>query len=320
MAETKETQAKHFHEQDLSNLRDNYSKTLRATVPSLEEKLYKTIPVLDHGFIRVIDYMGDDNAVVQAARVSYGKGTKQVSQDRGLIQYLMRHRHTTPFEMCDIKLHVKMPIFIARQWIRHRTASINEYSARYSILAKEFYIPAKENLTVQSDVNKQGRSAEALPDEYADYVLNLLKDDALRCYDHYSEMLNEDSEGKVINESAYNISRELARMNLTLNYYTEWYWKINLHNLLHFLELRADAHAQYEIRVYAEEILKIVKEWVPLTYEAFEEYRMHGVNLSRKAFNLIKDRIQGKVTSFEESGLSKREWNEVVKLFELENV
>lgn len=293
-------------------LKDSSYQTKRATVEALEKILYQPISVLDHGFVRVIDYMGDDTAIVQAARVSYGKGTKQISQDRGLINYLMRHRHTTPFEMCDIKFHIKLPIFVARQWIRHRTASVNEYSARYSILGKEFYIPAVENLAGQSKTNRQGRSDEAVPPETAAEVLDLLKRDAETCYDHYIHMMNEDEQGNVINEDRIGITRELARMNLTLNYYTEWYWKINLHNLLHFLALRADSHAQYEIRVYAEAMLDIVKAWVPYVYEAFEEHRLHGATLSKTGLEVVKRMIAGEAVSQEASGLSKREWSELM--------
>ena len=276
--------------------------------------LYKPIKVLDHGFVRVIDYMGDDSAVVQAARVSYGRGTKKSLQDKGLINYLMRHRHTTPFEMCDIKFHIKLPIFIARQWIRHRTASVNEYSARYSILGNEFYIPAKENLSPQSTVNKQGRSHDVVPDDIADKVINMLKDDANRCYDHYIEMMNEDESGNIINQNTVGITRELARMNLNLNFYTEWYWKINLHNLLHFVALRADSHAQYEIRVYAEAMLDILKAWVPYTYEAFEEHILKGARISGKGLGVIKKMIAGEKIDQESSGMSPREWNELMEV------
>ena len=260
---------------EVEQLRANSNTTLRATVPSLEEILYKPLQALDHGFVRVIDYMGDDTAIVQSARVSYGKGTKKITNDKGLIKYLMRHWHSTPFEMCEIKLHVKLPIFIARQWIRHRTANVNEYSARYSILDKEFYIPSVENLASQSQVNKQGR-AENLSPEEAEKVINILKNDAEQTYNNYEVMLNENSDGETLDEGSMGIARELARMNLTLNTYTQWYWKIDLNNLLHFLKLRADAHAQYEIRVYADIILDIVKKWVPITYEAFEDYRVGG--------------------------------------------
>ena len=230
--------------------------------------LYTPIEVLDHGFVRVIDYMGDDAAIVQAARVSYGRGTRRVSEDSGLIRYLMRHRHSTPFEMCEIKYHVKLPIFVARQWIRHRTANVNEYSARYSILDREFYIPAPEHLAAQSLANRQGRGDVLDGDEAAE-VLALLRDDAARNYDHYAAMLNEDAEGEPVDPSRQGLARELARMNLTLNTYTQWYWKTDLHNLFHFLSLRADAHAQYEIRVYAEAMLRTVDAWVPLAAQAF---------------------------------------------------
>ena len=258
---------------EVEQLRASSNTTLRATVPSLEEILYKPLAALDHGFVRVIDYMGDDTAIVQSARVSYGKGTKKISNDKGLIKYLMRHWHSTPFEMCEIKLHVKLPIFIARQWIRHRTANVNEYSARYSILDKEFYIPSVENLASQSQINKQGRAENLSPKE-AEKVIELLKSDAEQTYRNYEVMLNENSDGETLDEGSMGIARELARMNLTLNTYTQWYWKIDLNNLLHFLALRADAHAQYEIRVYADIILDIVKKWVPVTYEAFEDYRV----------------------------------------------
>lgn len=291
------------------------SITKRPSSNELEDILFKKIKVLDHGFIRVVDYMGDDAAVVQAARVSYGKGTKQVNQDKSLIYYLMRHRHTTPFEMCDIKLHVKLPIFIARQWIRHRTASVNEYSARYSILSKEYYLPNEENICSQSEINKQGRS-DVVPRELAHKVLDILKHDSERCYENYSSMLNMDEFGNEINEGEIGISRELARMNLTLNYYTEWYWKINLHNLLHFVNLRADSHAQYEIRKYAEVMLSIIEKWVPLTYGAFMEYRMGSVNLSKSCVDVVKRMLTGEKVSYENSGLSsKREWSEFADVF-----
>lgn len=297
---------------ELDDMLNHSFQTKRATVPALEDKLYKPIPVLDHGFVRVVDYMGDDSSIVQAARVSYGKGTKKLNQDRGLINYLLRHRHTTPFEMCDIKLHIKLPIFVARQWIRHRTASVNEYSARYSILGNEFYLPQKEHLSPQSSINKQGRSQEQLPEEDAKKVLDVLRSDAMNCYDHYIDLMNEDEDGNVINPDNVGITRELARMNLTLNYYTEWYWKINLHNLLHFVALRADSHAQYEIRVYADVILDIIKSWVPFVYEAFEEHRLHSATFSRKGVEIIKQLIAGKHINQEDSGMSKREWDEMM--------
>lgn len=298
---------------EITNQHSVEQTTLRATVPALEKLLYKPIPVLDHGFIRVIDYMGDDTAIVQAARVSYGSGTKKTNLDRGLIFYLLRHRHTTPFEMCEIKFHIKLPIFIARQWIRHRTANVNEYSARYSIMGKDFYVPKPENLAVQSKTNKQGRDQTLTPEE-SEKVLAMLKNDALNCYKNYEEMLNEDLEGNIIDESKPNLARELARMNLTLNYYTEWYWKIDLHNLFHFLRLRADKHAQYEIRAYAEAMLDIVKAWVPLAYEAFEEYSLNGAYISGKGMEVIKKMLAGTKVSLEESGMSKREWQELMEV------
>ena len=301
---------------EVEQLRASTSTTLRATVPSLEEILYKPLPALDHGFVRVVDYMGDDTAIVQSARVSYGKGTKKISNDKGLIKYLMRHWHSTPFEMCEIKLHVKLPIFIARQWIRHRTANVNEYSARYSILDKEFYIPSVENLASQSQVNKQGR-AESLSSEEAEKVITLLKNDAEQTYRNYEVMLNENSEGETLDDGSMGIARELARMNLTLNTYTQWYWKIDLNNLLHFLALRADAHAQYEIRVYADIILDIVKKWVPVTYEAFEDYRVGGTQLSAKEILILKKIIKGETVDPDAEGISKREWGELQKKFDL---
>ena len=294
-------------------LKNPQNNTLRATVPNLEKILYKQTSVLDHGFIRVIDYMGDDNAIVQSARVSYGNGTKKTSQDRGLIFYLMRHKHTTPFEMCEIKFHIKLPIFIARQWIRHRTANVNEYSARYSILGKDFYLPKLEHLAVQSKTNRQGRG-NSLTQQEAENILSLLKNDALNCYKHYEEMLNEDIEGNILDETKPNLARELARMNLTVNYYTEWYWKIDLHNLFQFLRLRADKHAQYEIRAYADAMLEIVKEWVPIAYEAFEEYHLNGAHISGKGLNAIKQMISGQDINSENSGMSKREWEELMDI------
>jgi|TARA_B110000459_G_scaffold168266_1_gene187230 thymidylate synthase (FAD) len=302
--------------EEVEQLRASSNTTLRATVPSLEEILYKPLSALDHGFVRVIDYMGDDTAIVQSARVSYGKGTKKITNDKGLIKYLMRHWHSTPFEMCEIKLHVKLPIFIARQWIRHRTANVNEYSARYSILDKEFYIPSVENLASQSQVNKQGR-AENLSPEEAEKVINILKNDAEQTYRNYEVMLNENSDGETLDEGSMGIARELARMNLTLNTYTQWYWKIDLNNLLHFLALRADAHAQYEIRVYADIILDIVKKWVPITYEAFEDYRVGGTQLSAKEILILKKIIKGETVNPDAEGISKREWGELQKKFDL---
>ncbi|WP_374308153.1 FAD-dependent thymidylate synthase [Dongia sp.] len=289
--------------------------TRRAVAPALEEILYQAIPVLDHGIVRVIDYMGDDNAVVQAARVSYGRGTKKVSEDQGLIHYLMRHRHSTPFEMCEIKFHVKMPIFVARQWIRHRTANVNEYSARYSILDREFYIPAPEHLAAQSSSNRQGRG-DVLEGAEAQRVLDLLKRDSTQVYDHYVDMLNENEAGEPIDASRPGLARELARMNLSLNFYTQWYWKIDLHNFMHFLSLRADPHAQYEIRVYADAMLDMLKRWVPLCYEAFVQHRLGAATLSKNALSVVKRRLAGEAVTQESSGMGKREWLELQALLE----
>jgi thymidylate synthase (FAD) len=289
------------------------NSTKRVTSPELEKVLYEAIPVLDHGFIRVIDYMGDDSSIVQSARVSYGKGTKKVSTDEGLIRYLMRHWHSTPFEMCEIKYHVKLPIFIARQWIRHRTANVNEYSARYSILDKEFYIPAKEQLSAQATNNRQGRG-DLITGQQADEVLKILKDDAVRTYDNYEKMLNERFDGTIIDEKKSGLARELARMNLTLNSYTQWYWKTDLLNLMNFLFLRGDSHAQYEIRVYAETMLDTLKKWVPITHAAFLDYRVGAAHLSSKGLKIVKSMIDGNKVRYDDSGLSKREWNELMKV------
>ena len=297
--------------QEIEALRAEQQPTRRAVVPALEEILYEPIPVLDHGFVRVIDYMGDDAAVVQAARVSYGRGTKKVSEDRGLLRYLLRHRHTTPFEMCEIKYHVKLPVFVARQWIRHRTANVNEYSARYSILDREFYIPAAENLAAQSQSNRQGRG-DVLEGEEAAEALRLLKEDAATCYDHYERLLNEGPDGEPRDPDRQGLARELARMNLPLNIYTQWYWKADLHNLLHFLSLRADPHAQYEIRVYAEAMLETLRRWVPLTFEAFQDYAVGSVSLSKGALDVVKRMLDGEEVDPEGSGLSAREWRELM--------
>jgi thymidylate synthase (FAD) len=282
--------------------RAGLAETRRATVPALEEILYQPIPVLDHGFLRVIDYMGDDAAIVQAARVSYGRGTRRVQDDAGLIDYLMRHRHSTPFEMCEIKYHVKLPIFVARQWIRHRTANVNEYSARYSVLDKEYYLPAPEHLAAQSTSNRQGRG-RALGAEQAAHVLRLLREDAERCHADYEAMLNEDGPG---------LARELARINLTLATYTQWYWKIDLHNLMHFLSLRADAHAQYEIRVYAEAMLETMRRWVPLAHAAFVKNRLGAVTLSAPALAAVRRMLAGEAVTQADSGISAREWRELL--------
>ncbi len=301
---------------EIERQRAQTSLTHRDISPGLELVLYEAFPVLDHGFVRVIDYMGNDNAIVQAARVSYGKGTKKLNEDRGLIHYLLRHAHTTPFEMCEIKLHVKLPIFVARQWIRHRTASINEYSGRYSILDKEFYIPSHEHLAVQSATNRQGRG-ETLSPSYAQHVMDLLREDAERAYTHYEDLLNEDGAGEIRDPHKEGLSRELARMNLSLNFYTQWYWKIDLHNLMHFLVLRGGSHAQYEIRAYVEVILGLLEQWCPFTYEAFLQYRKGAAHFSKNGLEALKKLLKGEKVTLEESGMSKREWQEFSETLDL---
>lgn len=296
---------------ELEQLKEATAPTRRETSPELEAILYDPIPVLDHGFIRVIDYMGTDSAIVQAARVSYGKGTKKLREDAGLIRYLLRHRHTTPFEMCEIKFHIKLPIFVARQWIRHRTANVNEYSGRYSIMDKEFYMPQAEHLAAQSTTNRQGRG-DVLEGKEAVRALEILKADAVNAYQHYEELMNCTEEGVVLDEKKQGLARELARMNLPVNFYTQWYWKVDLHNLMHFLALRADKHAQYEIRVYAEAMIDVLKKWLPLTYEAFVDYRLGASEISAQGMAIIRHMIAGEKVTQEESGLSKREWEELM--------
>ena len=300
-------------QREIEALRAQTAPTRRAVAPALEAILYEPLPVLDHGFVRVIDYMGDDAAIVQAARVSYGKGTRQVSSDRGLINYLMRMRHTSPFEMCELKLHVKLPIFVARQWIRHRTASVNEYSARYSVLDDEFYLPAPEHLASQSTANRQGR-AEVLDGPAAAAALDALGTNAAEAYARYALLLNEGADGQPRDPERAGLARELARMVLPLSTYTQWYWKIDLHNLLHFVALRADPHAQYEIRAYAEVLLGVLRRWVPLTCEAFVDYRLEGVELSAKALAVVRRMLRGETVAQEGSGLSAREWRELQAL------
>ncbi|WP_421707597.1 FAD-dependent thymidylate synthase [Algihabitans sp.] len=300
---------------EIEEARAETRQTLRPVAPALEEVLYQAIPVLDQGFVRVVDYMGDDAAVVQAARVSYGRGTKSLRNDEGLLRYLLRHRHTTPFEMCEIKFHVKLPIFVARQWIRHRTANVNEYSARYSILDREFYTPAPEHLAAQSTANRQGRGA-VLEGKEATEVLSWLRDDAEQAFGHYESMLNEGPDGQPSDPNRQGLARELARMTLPLSTYTQWYWKIDLHNLLHFLSLRADSHAQYEIRAYADAMLEVVKRWVPITYQAFQDYAVGGVQLSAAGLAVVKRLLAGESVAQEGSGLSPREWRELMTVLE----
>jgi thymidylate synthase (FAD) len=291
----------------------------------LDAILGKQIDLLDHGFIRLVDYMGDQTSIVQAARVSYGIGTKSISEDVSLIRYLMRHRHTTPFEMCEIKLHVKLPIFVARQWIRHRMANVNEYSARYSILDREFYLPDSNALGEQSILNKQGRGhSDVLSAEISGEIIDELHKNSERVYDVYDHLLNDDGTGKVVDENRPQLARELARMSLSLNYYTQWYWKIDLHNLLHFLTLRLDNHAQYEIRVYANAIWDIVKVWMPDVAKAFDDYRLSAVTFSKQEMNALKTIVSTITQSgvslseilsdkkLQFADLSKREHNELI--------
>src|ERR1700739_201369 len=302
-------------QEEIAQARGAAYATRRGNVPALEEILYEPLPVLDHGFVRVIDYMGDDGAIVQAARVSYGRGTRRVSEDRGLINYLMRHRHTTPFEMCEIKYHIKLPIFVARQWIRHRTANVNEYSARYSILDNEFYVPAVEHLAAQATMNRQGRE-QVLDGAAAQRVFDLLRKDAERAYAGYVALLNEDSAGEPLDPTRPGLARELARINLTLGFYTQWYWKTDLHNLMHFLSLRADPHAQYEIRAYAEAMLGTLARWVPMAHAAFLEYRMNAATISVKGLAVIRRLIAGEKVEQPSSGLSPREWRELMAVLQ----
>ena len=296
----------------IAEARAQLRSTARATSEAMEAVLYRPISVLDHGFVRVIDYMGDDSAIVQGARVSYGSGTRQTSDDRNLIRYLMRHRHTTPFELADIKLHVRAPMFVTRQWFRHRTASINEYSARYSILEREFYVPEPQNVAIQSSSNKQGRGGTANSDHAAD-VIHRLRDDASRAYDSYSWMLNEDGAGNPIDDTRLGVARELARITLPVSVYTQFYWKVNLWNLLHFLNLRASPHAQLEIRLYADAILGLVRDWVPLAFEAFRDYVMAGAMLSAQQITLVRQALSGELASGTPS-MTRRELRELLEL------
>ena len=269
---------------------------------SREDLIGKEIKCLDHGFVRLVDVMGDDSSIVQAARVSYGSGTKTVREDRGLIRYLMRHWHTTPFEMVEFKFHIKLPIFIARQWIRHRTANVNEYSGRYSIMKDDFYVPELEQIRPQSENNKQGRSEEAFEPEKAKQIQDSISKVQEDLYGEYESLLED------------NFARELARINLPLSNYTEWYWKIDLHNLFHFLRLRIDSHAQYEIRVFGEAMAGIVKQIVPHAWEAFEDYRLNAANFSKPELNALRELLNGKKLedlNLDELKLSKREYREL---------
>ena len=285
----------------------------RPSCPQLDAILGREYPILNHGFVRVVDYMGNDDAVVQAARVSYGTGTRSVRDDRALIRYLLSHNHTTPFEMAEIKLHVKMPIFVARQWIRHRTASVNEYSARYSVLDKEYYVPGPEALAAQSTSNRQGRG-EALGEGERSEVVDRITATAEAAYRDYLALLNTDDDGGAVDPAKLGLARELARSVLPVSYYTQWYWKIDLHNLMRFLQLRMDSHAQWEIRQYAVQIAEIVRIWTPHTYEAFSDFQLGRLELSRTAGAVVRQWLNGEKVSREESGLSKREWTELCKV------
>ena len=299
---------------EIKELQSQQNKTKRVISPQLENILFNVIPILDHGFIRVIDYMGDDSSIVQAARVSYGKGTKKLNQDKSLINYLLSHKHSTPFEMNEIKFHIKLPIFVARQWIRHRTANVNEYSARYSILDEEFYIPKIDDVKPQSQQNNQGRSGE-IDKNLGKHYLSLMRENAKINFSSYHHLLNLDEKGNILDEKRSGIARELARMVLPLNSYTQWYWKIDLHNLMHFLALRFDPHAQYEIRVYADVMIDILKKWVPLTYEAFVKNRLSSLTLSADAVEYIKRKLNRKKVS--DLNLSRRELQTLKEVFDL---
>ena len=299
-------------QKEIDSVSKNKFLTKRVVAPKLEKVLYKSFKALDHGFVRVIDYMGNDSSIVQAARVSYGKGTKQLNQDKSLINYLLSHRHSTPFEMNEIKFHVKLPIFVARQWIRHRTANVNEYSARYSILDNEFYIPHPKELKPQSKTNNQGRSGDLDENEKKMYM-RVLRENSKDSFEKYNFLLNQDDDEA--NHKRQGLTRELSRIVLPLNSYTQWYWKIDLHNFMHFLALRFDEHAQYEIRVYAEIMMNIMKKWVPLTYEAFLKNRLDSLVLSSEAIEFIKNKLHGK--SNKETKISKREVDELKKIFSI---
>lgn len=247
----------------------------RIIVPAAEELLDKEISVLDHGFVRLVDYMGGDARIVQAARVSYGDGTKTVREDGALIDYLLRNRHTSPFEQVIFTFHVKMPIFVARQWIRHRTARLNEISGRYSVMRDEFYVPNRDEVRKQSKRNRQGGDAAEVPAELRERVISVLTSGQERIYGEYEDLLEDD------------VARELARINLPLSLYTEMYWQIDLNNLFHFLRLRMDWHAQYEIRVYGDAMARIARAVCPMAYDAFEEHILHGRNFAKSEIEML---------------------------------
>lgn len=285
------------------------NSTKRNNSEALEIILDETFPILDHGFIRIVDYMGNDDSIVEAARLSYQKGTKRTLEDEKLIRYLLRHKHTTPFEMCEIKFHIKLPIFVARQWIRHRTANVNEYSGRYSVLDNEFYLPQAENLLAQSETNKQGRG-RSLPLEIVEQCLDSIKKHSEQCYAKYEFLLSPMGNG---NEG---VARELARAVLPVNFYTQWYWKIDLHNLFNFLRLRCDSHAQWEIRQYANRIYEICKAWVPVATQAFTDYIHEAESFSKQEMKTVRTLLNqycptGEITeTANQYGLMGREFNE----------
>lgn len=272
-------------------------------------------PIYEHGFVGLIETMGSDQAICDAARVSYGTGTKSVSDDRNLIRYLMRHWHTSPFEMGEVKVHLKMPIFVMRQWVRHRTASLNEYSARYSVLSNEFYVPSPDYIAPQSTANKQGRAGE-IQDSDKNNVQFLMQDSIERSYHDYELLLADGNSDVPFSEGFPGVSRELARIVVPVANYTECYWKCDLHNFFHFSRLRMDSHAQREIRDYAVAMYELVKPHFPLAAEAFEDYRFNAKTLSRMDLAAIRDMLNGTfVANHEHYGMSKREYTEFVDFF-----
>ena len=268
-------------------------------VPEAEAILDKEYPVLDKGFVRLVDYFGGDQRIVQSARVSYGEGTKSVSQDGALIDYLLRHQHTSPFEQVVMTFHVKMPIFVARQWVRHRTGRMNEVSGRYSIMKDEFYVPAEDKVAPQSTDNKQGRATEAFDKETADKIIAQLEEGQKAAYESYNELIDS------------GLAREIARINLPLSLYTEFYWEMDLHNLFHFLKLRLDSHAQYEIRVYAQVILEMCKKVAPMATESFINHMNEGVSFSGEEMRALREVMDGKPNPLEGKKLDR--FNEKIR-------
>jgi thymidylate synthase (FAD) len=280
----------------------------RITVPEAEALLDASLPVLDHGFVRLVDYLGGDARIVQSARVSYGEGTKSVREDRALIDYLVRNRHTSPLEQVVFTFHVKMPIFVARQWIRHRTARLNEISGRYSVMRDEFYVPGPDEVRLQSKRNRQGGSADEVPQELREEVIRILREEQEHAYGTYERLLGDD------------VARELARVNLPLSLYTEMYWQIDLHNLFHFLRLRMDWHAQYEIRAYGDAMAQIARAVSPMAYEAFEEHILHARTLSRTELELVREAVDVArlAQALEQSDLRSSRRNELLEKLGLE--